>query len=113
MQITNDIRWIGVNDRTIDLFEGQYPVPQGMCYNSYFIDDEKIAVTDTADAAYVETWLQNVANALAGRQPDYLIVQHMEPDHSAGLATFAEKYPVVTVTKYPKQVFHHKLPTAL
>ncbi len=97
MQVTKDIRWIGVNDRDVDLFEGQYLVPGGMSYNSYFIDDEKTAVLDTADASFVDAWLGNVAEALAGRKPDYLIVQHMEPDHSAGIAAFAEKYPETVI----------------
>ena len=93
MQITNDIRYIGVNDHEIDLFEGQYSVPNGMAYNSYVILDEKIAVMDTVDAHFTTQWMQNLENALHGRKPDYLIVQHMEPDHSAGIAQFAECFP--------------------
>jgi len=102
MKVTNDIRWIGVNDRTIDLFEGQYAVPNGMSYNSYFIDDEKTAVLDTAEAGFVTEWLGNVEAALAGRRPDYLVVQHMEPDHSAGIVAFAEKYPEAVIVATAK-----------
>ena len=93
MTITNDIRYIGVNDRNIDLFEGQYVVPNGMAYNSYVILDEKIAVMDTVDANFKDEWLSNLEAALDGRKPDYLIVQHMEPDHSANILNFADKYP--------------------
>lgn len=93
MVISNDIRYIGVNDRKIDLFEGQYVVPNGMAYNSYVILDEKTAVLDTVDAAFEKEWLQNLETALGGRQPDYLIVQHMEPDHSANILAFANAYP--------------------
>lgn len=89
----NDVIYIGVNDHKIDLFEGQYAVPNGMAYNSYLILDEKIAVVDTVDANFGEEWLDNLQNALKGRGPDYLIVQHMEPDHSANINVFAEKYP--------------------
>ncbi|MCR4645560.1 MAG: FprA family A-type flavoprotein [Oscillospiraceae bacterium] len=95
--VTNDIRYIGVNDHELDLFEGQYIVPEGMAYNSYMILDEKIAVFDTADRHFTEQWLANVAEALGGRTPDYLIVQHMEPDHSASIAAFLEKYPDTAV----------------
>ena len=97
MYITNDIRYVGVNDHNIDLFEGQYKVPNGMAYNSYVILDEKVAVMDTADVHFTEEWLANVAAALEGRQPDYLIVQHMEPDHSASIAEFLKVYPDTTV----------------
>ena len=97
MYITNDIRYAGVNDHRIDLFEGQYKVPNGMAYNSYVILDEKVAVMDTADVHFTEEWLANVAAALEGRQPDYLIVQHMEPDHSASIAEFLKVYPDTTV----------------
>ena len=97
MYITNDIRYAGVNDHRIDLFEGQYKVPNGMAYNSYVILDEKVAVMDTADVHFTEEWLANVAAALEGRQPDYLIVQHMEPDHSANIAEFLKVYPDTTV----------------
>ena len=85
--ITEDIKYIGVNDREIDLFEGQYEVPNGMAYN------EKVAVMDTVDRHFTAEWLKNLESALAGRQPDYLIVQHMEPDHSAGIAEFSAAYP--------------------
>lgn len=91
--ITEDIKYIGVNDREIDLFEGQYEVPNGMAYNSYVILDEKVAVMDTVDRHFTAEWLKNLESVLAGRQPDYLIVQHMEPDHSAGIAEFSAAYP--------------------
>ena len=97
MKITNDIRYIGVNDHNIDLFEGQYIVPNGMAYNSYVILDEKIAVMDTVDQNFCEEWLGNLCAALNGRQPDYLLVQHMEPDHSANIANFMSAYPEATV----------------
>ncbi|MBQ9842431.1 MAG: FprA family A-type flavoprotein [Clostridia bacterium] len=97
MNVTKDIVYIGVNDRDIDLFEGQYTVPNGMAYNSYAILDEKVAVMDTVDARFVEEWLDKLAVALDGRTPDYLIVQHMEPDHSSGITAFAEKYPAATI----------------
>lgn len=93
MKISNDIAYIGVNDREIDLFESQYVVPNGMAYNSYVILDEKIAVFDTVDKNFGTQWLKNLDEALGGKTPDYLIVQHMEPDHSANIALFAEKYP--------------------
>ena len=93
MQITNDIRYIGVNDHKIDLFEGQYRVPNGMSYNSYAILDEKIAILDTVDAGFTHEWLDHIRDTLGDRTPDYLIVQHMEPDHSANIATFARAYP--------------------
>lgn len=89
----SDVKYVGVNDRKIDLFEGMYAVPNGMAYNSYVIVDAKIAVMDTVDGAFKEEWLCNVENALSGRFPDYLIVQHMEPDHSANIAAFAKRYP--------------------
>ena len=104
MKITNDIRYIGVNDHEIDLFEGQYDVPNGMAYNSYVILDEKIAVMDTVDQNFGDQWLQNLENTLEGRTPDYLIVQHMEPDHSANIDTFLTKYPKATVVA-SKQAF--------
>lgn len=93
MDITGEIKYIGVDDRDIDLFEGQYTVPNGMAYNSYVIIDEKIAVFDTVDARFGEQWLQNLESVLGGRTPDYLIVQHMEPDHSANIKVFADKFP--------------------
>lgn len=92
MQITDSIVYVGVNDKTIDLFEGQYNVPNGMAYNSYVIKDEKIAVLDTVDKNFKDEWLDNIKVALNGSQPDYLIVQHMEPDHSANIVAFCEKY---------------------
>ena len=93
MKITNDIKYIGVNDHQIDLFEGQYVVPNGMAYNSYAIIDEKIAIMDTVDVNFTNEWLSNIQNALSERTPDYLIVQHMEPDHSANIVSFVNKYP--------------------
>ena len=93
MNITKDIRYIGVNDHQIDLFEGQYIVPEGMAYNSYVILDRQIAVMDSVDRHFGAEWLKNLTEALEGRQPDYLIVQHMEPDHSANIRAFAETYP--------------------
>ena len=97
MKITKDIRYVGVYDRGIDLFEGQYVVPKGMSYNSYVIMDEKIAVMDTVDANFTKVWLDNLKNTLEGRIPDYLIIQHMEPDHSAGISLFLEAYPDTVV----------------
>ncbi len=97
MEITKDIRYIGVNDRRLDLFEGQYSVPNGMAYNSYAVLDEKIAVLDTVEAHFGAQWLAQLAEALDGRKPDYLIVQHMEPDHSANIRTFTEAYPEAVV----------------
>ena len=97
MTITNDIRYIGVNDHDIDLFEGQYIVPEGMAYNSYVIIDEKIAGMDTVSADFGEEWLANLENVLAGRKPDYLIIHHMEPDHSANIDKFISAYPEAAV----------------
>ena len=102
MFITNDIRYIGVNDQKIDLFEGQYPVPKGMSYNSYAIIDEKIAIMDTVDAAFTKEWLANLQSVLGDRGPDYLVVQHMEPDHSANILNFIKAYPNVTVVASAK-----------
>ncbi len=93
MYITEDIKYIGVNDHEVDLFEGQYIVPNGMAYNSYVIMDEKIAVMDTVDARFTHEWLDNLQNVLGGKSPDYLIVQHMEPDHSANIHNFVKAYP--------------------
>lgn len=93
MNITNDIKYIGVNDYEIDLFEGQYQVPNGMAYNSYVIMDEKIAVIDTVDQHFTREWLGNLRDTLGERQPDYLVVQHMEPDHSANIVNFTKTYP--------------------
>ena len=102
MNITKDIRYIGVNDHTIDLFEGQYVVPNGMAYNSYVVLDEKIAIMDTVDARFTHEWLDNIQNTLGGRKPDYLIVQHMEPDHSANIFNFLKAYPSATVVSSAK-----------
>ena len=102
MEITKDIRYIGVNDHDIDLFEGQYDVPNGMAYNSYAVLDEKIAIFDTVDARFGEEWLERMRAQLGGRTPDYLIVQHMEPDHSANIAAFAEAYPQARIVASAK-----------
>ena len=100
--ITNDIRYIGVNDHQVDLFEGQYVVPNGMSYNSYAILDEKVAIMDTVDNHFIDTWLQNIHNLLGDREPDFLVVQHMEPDHSAGIDTFLRTYPNAQVVSSAK-----------
>ena len=97
MKITDTIHYLGVNDYQTDLFEGLYKIPNGMAYNSYMVMDEKIAIFDTVDAKFAEEWLTNIKNALNGQQPDYLIIQHMEPDHSANIAHFMEIYPKTTV----------------
>lgn len=102
MQVTDSIRYVGVNDHQVDLFEGQYQVPNGMSYNSYVILDKKIAVMDTVDIHFGEEWMANVKAVLAGRMPDYLIVQHMEPDHSANIGRFLEEYPQATVVATAK-----------
>lgn len=102
MKMTNDIHYVGVNDHHIDLFEGQYHVPHGMAYNSYVIVDEKIAVMDTVDIHFTHEWLDHVADALNGQKPDYLIVQHMEPDHSANIAEFMKVYPETTIVANAK-----------
>ena len=102
MTITKDIKYIGVNDKKIDLFEGQYKVPAGMSYNSYAIIDEKIAIMDTVDAAFTHEWLDNIQNALGNRLPDYLVIQHMEPDHSANVMNFARVYPEAKIVSSAK-----------
>ena len=102
MFISKDIKYIGVNDRKVDLFEGQYRVPEGMCYNSYVILDEKIAVMDTVDANFTHEWLDNIRDSVGEREPDYLVVQHMEPDHSANIANFLRAYPKATVVSSAK-----------
>ncbi len=102
MNVTKDIRYIGVNDHKIDLFEGQYIVPNGMAYNSYVIIDSKIAVMDTVDRNFTHEWLNNLEDALEGRKPDYLIVQHMEPDHSANIKNFMNNYPDATIVSSAK-----------
>ena len=99
---SENIKYIGVDDRDIDLFEGQYVVPEGMAYNSYVIVDEKIAVTDTVDAHKVNEWLANLDAALAGRKPDYLVIHHLEPDHAGGIADFVAKYPETTLVASAK-----------
>ena len=102
MTITNDIRYIGVNDHQVDLFEGQYVVPNGMAYNSYAIMDEKIAIMDTVDQNFTRQWLDNICHTLAGREPDYLVVQHMEPDHAANIDNFMKAYPNAVVVSSAK-----------
>ena len=102
MKITNDIVYIGVNDHQVDLFEGQYVVPNGMSYNSYVILDQKVAVMDTVDQNFGQEWLSNLEKALNGRKPDYLVVHHMEPDHSANIAVFLNTYPEATVVSSAK-----------
>ena len=102
MTITNDIRYVGVNDHEVDLFEGQYVVPNGMAYNSYVILDEKVAVMDTVDQRFIGQWLENIRNLLGEKTPDYLVVHHMEPDHAAGIAEFLKAYPSATVVSSAK-----------
>ena len=102
MTVTNDIRYIGVNDHQVDLFEGQYVVPNGMAYNSYVIMDDKIAIMDTVDQNFTQQWMENIRNTLEGRKPDYLVVQHMEPDHSANVANFLREYPEAVVVSSAK-----------
>ena len=100
--ISQEIHYVGVNDHTIDLFESQYRVPNGMAYNSYVIADEKNAVIDSVDAHFTEVWLDNIRNVLGGKAPDYIIVQHMEPDHSGSLLRFLETYPATKVVASAK-----------
>jgi len=102
LYITEDIKYIGVNDHKIDLFEGQYEVPNGMAYNSYAIIDEKIAIMDSVDANFTDEWLKNISDALNGRKPDYLVVQHMEPDHSANIVNFVNAYPEAKIVASAK-----------
>lgn len=102
MKITDDIRYVGVNDHDIDLFEGQYTVENGMAYNSYVIVDEKIAVMDSVDKNFTGEWLANIEQAAEGRTPDYLVIQHMEPDHSANITAFMEKYPDAVIVSSAK-----------
>ena len=102
MVITNDIKYIGVNDHDVDLFEGQYVVPNGMAYNSYVIEDEKIAIMDTVDKNFTHQWMDNIQQVLGDRKPDYLVVQHMEPDHSANIDNFLKAYPEAVVVSSAK-----------
>jgi len=102
MEITNSIKYVGVNDYEIDLFEGQYIVPNGMAYNSYAIVDDKIAIMDSVDARFGDEWLDNIKNALDDRKPDYLVVQHMEPDHSANIINFVKAYPDAKIVSSAK-----------
>ena len=104
MTITNDVKYIGVNDTKTDLFESQYPIPNGVAYNSYVILDEKIAVMDTVEADFGDEWLENLKNALGTRLPDYLIVQHMEPDHSANIINFINAYPSANIVASKKAI---------
>ena len=102
MKITNSVKYVGVNDRVTDLFESQYHIPNGISYNSYVIFDEKIAIMDSVDVKFTSEWLSNIEAALDGRKPDYLIVQHMEPDHSASINVFADKYPEAVIVSSAK-----------
>ena len=102
MKITNSVKYVGVNDHAIDLFEGQYVVPNGMAYNSYVILDKKTAVIDTVDARFSHEWLDNIDRELSGKAPDYLIVQHMEPDHSANIDKFMKNYPTTKIVSSKK-----------
>ncbi len=102
MNVTETIKYVGVNDHQVDLFEGQYVVPNGMSYNSYVIDDEKIAIMDTVDIHFTHEWLDNIANVLNGRKPDYLVIQHMEPDHAANIENFMKTYPDTTIVATAK-----------
>ncbi|MCX4286317.1 MAG: FprA family A-type flavoprotein [Clostridia bacterium] len=116
MKITNDIFYVGVNDRDVDLFEGQYVVPNGMAYNSYVIVDDKIAVMDTVDERFGDEWLANIKRVTCNKTPDYLIVQHMEPDHSANIQKFVAEYPTATVVANAKTFvmldnFYRDMPT--
>ena len=102
MTITNDIKYVGVNDHEIDLFEGQYDVPNGMAYNSYAIIDEKIAIMDSVDIRFADLWIENIKNTLDGREPDYLVIQHMEPDHSSSITEFMKAFPHATLVSSSK-----------
>ena len=102
MKITNDIKYVGVNDTNTDLFEGQYVIPNGISYNSYVIIDEKIAVMDSVEANFADEWIDNIRKVTGGRCPDYIIVQHMEPDHSSSIAHFASEFPTATVVSSAK-----------
>lgn len=104
MEITKDILYVGVNDHDVDLFEGQYTVPNGMAYNSYLIRDEKVAVMDSVDAHFTDAWLTNIAGVLGARTPDYLVVQHMEPDHSGSVLAFAQAYPEAKIVASAKAI---------
>ncbi len=102
MKITNDIKYVGVNDHDLDLFEGQYIVPEGMAYNSYAIIDEKIAVMDSVDLRFAQEWIENIKRETRGRLPDYLVIQHMEPDHSSSIMKFVEAFPTATLVSSAK-----------
>ncbi len=118
-KVTNSIYYVGVNDHNIDLFEGQYKVPNGMAYNSYLINDEKIAIMDSVDINFFDEWLKNINEVLKNKKPDYLIVQHMEPDHSANIMKFLNVYPMTIVVgnaqtfKMINQFFHHEIKNKL
>ena len=102
MKITNDIRYVGVNDHDLDLFEGQYIVPEGMAYNSYLIADEKNAVMDSVDGRFANEWIANIEKESGGKSPDYLVIQHMEPDHSSSITAFAERFPDAVIVSNAK-----------
>ena len=102
MFVSDTVKYVGVNDHNLDLFEGQYVVPNGMAYNSYLILDEKIAVVDSVDASFTDEWLDNINGELCGKQPDYLIVLHMEPDHSANILNFANAFPDTKIVSSAK-----------
>ena len=102
MEISACVKYVGVNDHQVDLFEGQYKVPNGMSYNSYVILDDKIAVMDTVDRRATEPWLENLSAALAGRTPDYLVIQHLEPDHAGSIGALTERYPEMTLVASAK-----------
>ena len=102
MIITDSVKYIGVNDRDIDLFEGMYEVPEGISYNSYLVEGKKIAVMDTVDARKKDEWFKNLEDALGGKKPDYLVVLHMEPDHSANIKEFADRYPDAKIVSSAK-----------
>ena len=102
MKVTEEIVYVGVNDHELDLFEGQYAVPAGMAYNSYVICDEKTAVMDSVDTHFAEEWLNHIDQTLGGKAPDYIVIQHMEPDHSGSLVAFAKKYPQTTIVTSAK-----------
>ena len=106
MIITDNVKYIGVNDHKVDLFEGQYIVPNGMAYNSYAVIDEKIAIMDTVDSTFADEWLNNIKNALGDRKPDYLVIQHMEPDHSSSICHFVNAYPDAKIVSSAKAFIH-------
>ena len=118
-KLTNELYYVGVSDNSIDLFEGQYPVPNGMAYNSYIIVDEKVAIFDSVDAVCFDKWLKNIKEVLGDRKPDYLVIHHMEPDHSANIMRLVEIYPDITLVssflafKMLDQYFHQPVKNKL